>query len=352
MTLPTDMQAVVLHKTDGPAAENLRVETRPVPKPGPGQVLVKVQASPVNPSDMMFLTGRYGVTKDLPVVPGFEGAGTVVAGGGGALASLWAGRRVACFSSDSNDGTWAEYMVTDAMRVIPIGKKLPAEQAATVLVNPLTALALMELVRQHRAQAFVSTAAASQVGRMLLRLSVARGVPAVHIVRRDEQVQMLRELGGTHVLNSNSETFADDLYKITRETRATVLFDAVAGELPYRVLRAMPSGSTAYVYGGLSMEPVQMSVSDVIFKNKQIRGFWLARPTQQLSYLSLLRMFWGGRRVLRGDDLTQTVIRGRYGLDEVANAVAEYETNMSAGKVIVTPGASTIPADTPQDRER
>ncbi len=337
MTLPTEMRALVLHRTDGSPADNLRIETRPLPKLGPGQVLVKMEAAPINPSDTMFLTGRYGLKKDLPVIPGMEGAGTVVASGGGVLASLWNGRRVAGFASDSGDGSWAEYMVTDAIRVIPVGKDVPPEQAATALVNPLTALALLELTRQHRAKAFVSTAAASQVGRMLLRLANDRGIPAVHIVRRDEQVALLRELGGTHILNSTSDTFADDLYRITREIRATALFDPVAGELTYRVLRAMPSHTTAYIYGGLSMEPVRVSMSDLIFKDKQVRGFWLARPLQQLSYLSLARVAWGGRRIIRGDDLTRSEIRGRYTLDEVAAAVTAYEENMSAGKAIITP---------------
>jgi NADPH:quinone reductase-like Zn-dependent oxidoreductase len=337
MSLPTEMQALVLYQTDGSTSENLRLETRPVPQSGPGQVLVQMEATPVNPSDVMFLSGRYGLKKALPVVPGLEGAGTVVASGGGALASLRNGRRVACFASDSADGTWAQYMVTDATRVIPVGADVPAEQAATALVNPLTALALLELARQHRARAIVSTAAASQVGRMLLRLANARGVPAVHIVRRDEQVTLLRELGGQHVLNSTSPTFEDDLRSITRELKATVLFDAVAGELTYRVLGAMPSRSVAYVYGGLSMAPVKTSLSDLIFKSKEVRGFWLARPTQQLSRMSLLRVLWNGRRVLRGDDLTRSEIRGRYSLDDAPAAIADYAERMSAGKVIITP---------------
>jgi NADPH:quinone reductase len=109
--IPDTMQAAVLYAYDG-APDSLRIETRPVPRPQRGQALVKMTAAPINPSDLMFLKGLYGVLKPLPVVPGWEGAGRVVATGDDWLSRLLLGKRVACAAPNQHDGTWAEYMLT------------------------------------------------------------------------------------------------------------------------------------------------------------------------------------------------------------------------------------------------
>src|SRR5215471_7737457 len=101
MSLPSTMRAVQLRNYEG-KPDSLTVAEVPVPKPGPGQVLVKIFASPVNPSDLMFITGNYGFKKPLPAIPGFEGSGTVVASGGGMMANFMKGRRVACAAADAN----------------------------------------------------------------------------------------------------------------------------------------------------------------------------------------------------------------------------------------------------------
>src|SRR5262245_46472731 len=145
-SIPRTMRAIELRSYDG-RPESLVLVEKLVPAPGPGQVLVRMAASPINPSDLMFLRGQYGFKKGLPVVPGFEGSGTVVAGGGGFIASMLQGRRVACAaaSPDLQDGTWAEYTVTSARLCIPLLRDVDLEQAAMMLVNPLTAWALVDI---------------------------------------------------------------------------------------------------------------------------------------------------------------------------------------------------------------
>ena len=110
--------------------ESLAVVEIPVPQPGPGEVLVRIHASPINPSDLLFIRGIYGFQKPLPAVPGFEGSGTVVAAGSGILPALLKGRRVACTAADSNvpGGTWAEYLVTSAQLCVPLQKHVDMEQ--------------------------------------------------------------------------------------------------------------------------------------------------------------------------------------------------------------------------------
>ena len=165
------MRAVQLKAYDGKPG-SLTVAEVPVQRPGPGEVLVKVFASPVNPSDLAFITGNYGIKKALPATPGFEGSGTVVATGSGMMARVMTGRRVACAAADpkSTGGMWAGYIVTSAQFCVPLSKRVDLEQGATMLVNPLTAWALVGEARRGRHRAIVQTAAASALGRMVVRL--------------------------------------------------------------------------------------------------------------------------------------------------------------------------------------
>src|SRR5262245_16487689 len=152
--LPTTMRAVQLNAYDGKPG-SLTVTEIPVPRPGPGEVLVKVFASPANPSDLMFITGNYGFKKALPATPGFEGSGTVVATGSGIMAQFMKGRRVACAVADANStgGMWAEYVVTSAQFCVPLSKRVEMEHGATMLVNPLSAWALVDEARRGRHRA-------------------------------------------------------------------------------------------------------------------------------------------------------------------------------------------------------
>ncbi|MFZ1999575.1 MAG: alcohol dehydrogenase catalytic domain-containing protein, partial [Candidatus Sulfotelmatobacter sp.] len=150
-SIPATMRAVQLRAYDG-NPESVAVVEVPMPRPGPGQVLIRVAASPINPSDLMFIRGLYGFKKPLPATPGFEGSGTVVEAGSGMMPRFLKGRRVACTAADPNiaGGMWAEYLVTSAQLCVPLSKHVDMEQGATMLVNPLTAWALMQAARLGR----------------------------------------------------------------------------------------------------------------------------------------------------------------------------------------------------------
>jgi len=160
--LPSSMRAVQLKDYEGRPG-SLTVAEVQMPRPGPGEVLVRVAASPVNPSDLMFITGNYGFKKPLPATPGFEGSGTVVESGSGVMARFMKGRRVACAAADpkSRGGMWAQYIVTSAQLCVPLRKQVEMEQGATMLVNPLTAWALVAEARRGGHRAAVQTAASA-----------------------------------------------------------------------------------------------------------------------------------------------------------------------------------------------
>src|SRR5689334_22357555 len=172
--IPKTMRALVLrdqHNDVVEAIRGLEVQQRAIPEPRHGQVLVKIAAAPCNPSDLLLLQGKYGTLKKLPTVAGWEGAGTVVATGGGLLGRWLSGKRVACALRADRDGTWAQYFVADANTCIPLKPAMPIEQAASLIINPFTAAGLLETARRGGHTAAVHTVGASQVGRMMIPMA-------------------------------------------------------------------------------------------------------------------------------------------------------------------------------------
>jgi NADPH2:quinone reductase len=328
------MRAVQIAAYDG-KPESLSVVDLPVPRPGPGEVLVKVFASPVNPSDLAFLQGQYGFKKPLPAAPGFEGSGTVVDAGSGMLGRFLKGKRVACAAADEKipGGMWAEYVVTSAKLCIPLVKEVDLEQGAVMLVNPFTAWGMMEEARRGGHKAVVQTAAASALGRMIIRLGKRFALPVINLVRRHEQVELLRNLGAEHVVNSGDPGFESSLHDLCHQLGATIGFDAVAGEISGKVLRAQPQGARLLVYGGLSFAPCQVDPGSLIFERKRLEGFWVSAWLRRKSLLGQLRV---SRRIqkLLGTDL-KTEFQARIPLQDTARGLRQYVTNMTAGKVLL-----------------
>src|SRR5215469_7250638 len=217
--IPTTMRAVVLHRYEIGSYASLTLEERPTPQPGKSEVLVRMTASPINPSDLASLQGLYGVQKALPMVPGIEGCGTVVRTGSSLVARRLLGKRVAC-AAGAGDGAWAEYMVASAVQCSPLPASVSDEQGAMRIVNPYTAWAHLKIARQARARAIVQTAAASALGQMVNRLAQLRGVQVVNIVRREAQAETLQALGAKHILNSESSDFDSQLRDLCRQVDA------------------------------------------------------------------------------------------------------------------------------------
>src|SRR5215831_1216170 len=334
--IPTTMRALVLHTYDPDSYASLTLEERPTPRPGRGEVLVKMAASPINPSDLASLHGLYGERKALPMVPGIEGCGTVVQAGSGYLARRLLGKRVAC-AAGAGDGAWAEYLVAPALQCSPLPESVDDEQGAMRIVNPYTAWAHLTIARQAGARAIVQTAAASALGQMVNRLAQRRGVQVINIVRRDAQAETLRALGAKHVLNSESPEFDLQLRNLCRQLNARLAFDAVAGAMTARLLAIMPPEAGVVVYGGLAGELISVDPGDLIFNQRRVEGFYLARWIARQNSFALLSM---QRKLYQLGDLTHATIQLRARLEDVQRAIATYEANMSAGKVLLMPGLS------------
>ncbi|HLP81739.1 MAG TPA: zinc-binding dehydrogenase, partial [Nitrosomonas sp.] len=327
------MSAVVLDSYTGVNA--LRIERRPVPQPGPNEVLVKVAATTINPSDLAFLEGLYGFKKPVPVVPGFEGSGMVVAVGRGMLGKYLHGKRVACISQEQGSGVWAEYLVTAASLAFPLDASVNLEQGAMSVTNPLTAMAFLTLAKEGRHNAIVQTGAASALGQMVNRLCKSEGIQIINIVRRDAQKELLQEQGAEIVLNSSDADFPKHLWDICQQYQSRLAFDAVAGPLTIQLLKAMPSHSKVIVFGGLSYEPARVEPGQLIFEGKSIEGFWLPMWMSKKNFLQSL-VFWQRAQKLMMTDL-KSEIRRQYPLDEVQNAIRDYQSQMTGGKILLRP---------------
>ena len=293
----------------------------PVPSPADNEVLVRVEASPINPSDLGVLiagadmstatvtggperpvvTATLGkaaleglstrIDKPLPV--GNEGAGTVVAAGSSSAAQALVGRKVGI----AGGGMYTQYRAVDASACLALPDGTTAKDGASSFVNPLTALGMLETMRREGHSALVHTAAASNLGQMLVKLCLADGVPLVNIVRKPDQEQLLRSLGAVHVCNSSSPSFSTDLVEALKATSATLAFDATGGgALASQILGGMEEAASAtatataysrygstvhkqvYIYGGLDTGP---TILDRNFGMAWGVGGWLLTPFLQ-----------------------------------------------------------------------
>ncbi len=337
--LPSTHKVVQLSSYDGASA--LSLVEKPLPRPEGKQVLVKVLHAPINPSDVMFARGLYGLKKPLPTVPGFEASGVVVEAGN-LIGKALVGRRVAFTHLDAHDGTWAEYCLTDVTSCFPLKSGVSDEQGAMLIVNPLTAWGMChtahkdDVGKEHKA--IIHTAAASALGRFLCVLAERKGLPVIHVVRRAEQRKILTDLGGRHVLDTSDADFDKQLKTLAKQIGATLAFDAVAGAMTGRLVEAMPRGSTVRVYGALSEEPVVLNPGSLIFAGKSVRGFYLSELFSPSTLPALLKGALDIQSIV--EDGFNTAVAARRPLSEARDAVDGYLKDMTAGKTLFTPSLS------------
>ena len=286
MTLPTTTKALTLREggyAAGPMAAvpesmgaHVQLGDMPLPALKPGQVLIQVIMAPVNPSDLFFVQGSYGQPRVQGNAAGFEGVGLVLASGGGKTADALIGARVAFLGTVT--GTWAAHAVSDAALCIPLRDDLRDADGAALIVNPLTAVALLERVREAGSDAFILNAAGSQLGRLILGLARDQGLKAVAVIRRDRDAQALRDLGAGEVLVSSAPDFTAQAGAAIKAHKPRVLLDAVSDQVTADLFFAMPSGAQWVVYGKMSDEAPKLDqLGQLIFMNKRIEGFWLSR---------------------------------------------------------------------------
>ncbi len=297
VTASTALQLRSLVRSNGELEVSL--QSVPVPEPAADEVLVRIQATPINPSDLGLLFGaadmstmKVGGTASHPVLTaripdkfmkamagrvdqsmpvGNEGAGLVVKAGDSPKAQALLGKTVALIGGEM----YAQYRCIKAAACLPLPADATAADGASCFVNPLTALGMVETMKREGHSALVHTAAASNLGQMLNRICLKDGIALVNIVRKAEQEKMLRDIGAKHVINATSPDFMAELTDALAETGATIAFDAIGGgKLAGQILSCMEAainrkaaeysryGSAThkqvYLYGMLDTSPTEI----------------------------------------------------------------------------------------------
>jgi len=337
MNLPEKMKAIVIESYNPNlvrALYGLKMMEISVPPILKNQVLIKLEAAPVNPSDIAFVRGGYNIRKTLPAVPGFEGAGRIVSTGNGVDEKL-IGKMVCFFTQEENVGSWAGYVAVNVANTITLKDEIPVEQAACMFVNPFTAYALFEHVIENGHDALILTGAGGQVGQFIRYFARERGVEVINIVRKDQHIAELQSQSEEYVLNVMDKDFANQLSELALKLNATAAIDAVGGELTGKILNAMPEGSEVLLYGGLSGQPVSgIDPLEIIFKNKILGGFNLGIWLKDLSQEELLTISEYLQSLVLERKI-ETKIQAGFPMTDFYNALRTYISNMSGGKVLL-----------------
>ncbi len=330
------MKAIVFDQFGEPA-EVLRIAEVPTPEPGPGQVRVRMIASPVNPSDLLVVRGRYGVLPKLPSTPGFEGVGVVDKAGPGILGKLVKGKRVTVINSAG--GNWAEYAVIPAKQARPVASDIADDQVASFFVNPATVLAMVRHVLQvPKGEWLLQSAAGSALGKMIIRLCKNDGIRTINVVRRADAISELKALGGDVVISSSDGPIDEQVRKVTGGSGVRYAIDPVGGKTGTQIFQSLAEDARMLVYGTLSGEPLEIDPRLMIAGKRVVEGFWLGHWMRERSIPASLMLFREIAQQIRTGVLA-TEVGGKFPLDDVAGAVRQAEAIGKSGKVFLTMGS-------------
>lgn len=297
-----------------------------------GQALVEVAAAPINPSDVLTLTGHYGMLPPLPAVGGNEGVGRVVEVGAD-VSRLAPGQLVLL---PVGSGTWTTHLIAEAAQLLPLPAGADPRQLAMLTVNPPTAaLLLSEFAELKPGDWVVQNAANSAVGGYVVQLAKARGLRTVNIVRRDAACQAVRDLGGDVVLVGG-----DDLAKRVKEAtdgaKIALGIDAVGGLATERLAQCVASGGIVVNYGAMSGEPCAISPASLIFRGIRLQGFWLAQWFKTATPEARAALFGELVRLIATGAL-HARIHATYSLDQIKEAIAAAASGERDGKIVLLP---------------
>lgn len=320
------MKQLVFYQTGLPEAV-LQIEEVPKPEPKPHEVLIKVTARNINPSDIMFVRGMYGITPKLPSSAGFEAVGEVEVSD--AAGKVPVGTKVVFTSI----GTWKEYVTVSEATVIPVPAGMKDEVACQAFVNPLTAYGMLEISGLKEGDWLLVTAGASAFGKLAIQMAHQKGIKVACTVRRDDQKELLTNLGADLVINTESEKIQKLVAQVTGEG-VKVVFDAVGGVLGGKAISCLRQGGKMMVFGSLSLENIPLNSGLLIFKDLKVEGFWLTSWMENLSEENRTTAFKTVFSHLHSDKV-KVDVQASYPLENYKEALVEYQKEGRNGKIIL-----------------
>lgn len=331
------MRAAVFTEFGEPARVLSIREIEP-PRPGRGEVRIRMLASPINPSDLMTVRGVYAQKPKLPAVPGYEGVGIVEESNAGLLGRFLRGKRVAVLNKTG--GNWSEQVVIPAKQAIPLPADLPLEQAASFFVNPATAWVMTrEVLRVPRGEWLLQTAAGSALGRMVIRLGRQEGFRTLNVVRRAEQADDLKRLGADSAIafdpaHHPQEMLRERVREATAGQGVPFAIDPVGGATASAIIPCLRDEGRLLFFGSLSDDPVVFAQRQLMSTGARLEGFWLSRYMNTLGLVGKLRLVGKLKSLIRSGILA-TDTGEAFPLEQVANAVSAAEQPGRSGKVLL-----------------
>jgi NADPH:quinone reductase-like Zn-dependent oxidoreductase len=320
----------------GEPRDVLQVEETASPRPGPGEVHVRLTARAIHPSDLQNVRGLYGRPPALPAVPGNDAAGVVLEVGAGVSGWAPGDRAILLLGATGGHGTWVDEVAVPAERLVKTPPVLSDAQAGALWVNYLSVWVMLEeVLRLQRGEVLVQTAAGSQLGLAVMEHAAWKGLLLISVVRRAEQAEELRAAGQPHVAVFPGEDLVRAVRTATGGRGATAAIDAVGGATGSQVLETLATGGTALLFGALDGgRPVTVAPGQFFFRGLTLQGFWL---TRWLQTAPADRVRQAVAAVLQGvaEGHYRPAVDRSYPLHEVQAAVERAETPGRRGAVVL-----------------
>ena len=318
-----------VYERHGNPAEVLRVESQPWPKPAADETVVKMRAAPINPADLNAIEGKYPGRREVPAVPGFEGAGVIVELGAG-VKGLTNGALVIL---PHNIGTWREALAVKEVELVAVPEGIEPVHAAMLKINPMTAWRLLhDYVDLKKGDWLIQNAANSAAGRAVIQIARELGYKTVNVVRRDELIDQLRAEGGDAVI-VDGENLRHEVKDATSNAPIHLGLNAVGGESALRLANCLAPGSTLVTFGAMSLQPLKIPNGLLIFKDLRFRGIWINKwydnATMQERMDAFRPLFEMAKR-----GLLKTKVEKTYPLPEAKAAVTHAAQGKRSGKII------------------
>src|SRR5947209_6654910 len=319
----------IVYERHGNPAEVLQIRTEPWPTPAADEAVVEMRAAPINPADINAIEGKYPGRREVPAVPGFEGAGVVVEVGAN-VSTIVKGALVIL---PHNIGTWREALAVEASELVAVPPEIEPVHAAMLKINPMTAWRLLhDYVDLARGDWLSQNAANSAAGRAVIQIAHELGYKTVNVVRRPELIDELRGEGGDVVL-VDGETLRDEVKDATSGAAIRLGLNAVGGESALRLANCLAFGGTLVSFGAMSLQPLKIPTGLLIFKDLRFRGIWINKwyddATMQERMEAFKSLFDMAKR-----GLLKTKVEKAYSIDEAKAAVAHASQSKRSGKII------------------
>jgi len=308
----------------------LKIVEQPYPSPGPGEVVVKILAAPVNPADLNAIEGKYPGRPEVPATPGMEGVGLVV-DIGASPGLIKVGDHVLL---PHHVGTWREALVAKPEELMPLPSGIDLVQASMLKINPLTAWRLLHgYVELNRGDWIIQNAANSGAGRAVIQIAHELGYRTINVVRREELADELKQEGGDVVL-LDDDSVRTAVKTATGGAPVRLGLNAVGGDSALRLMNTLAPGATLVTYGAMSLQPLKVPNGLLIFKDLRLRGIWINKWYDQASPEERIAAFnplfdMSKRGVLK------TKIEKIYPLRDVKMAVIHASQSKRSGKIVL-----------------